>query len=230
MQFAGRAGHLCVWQLSPRLFVGLAVLAGSAWSQTSSSLFSGLPSRFSVCDSGEKTVAPGRLSFKQQACWYANNLAAPSLFLHAGFSSAIGQWHNESYGKAQDDELSYAQRFGVFYARHTARDAAELIAGYLNHEDPRPHTSGESGIWRRTKAALLSVLVLKTDEGSRPALTPIAGALGSALVGSSLSLRGRSLVREASFSYSSAFGTAVCQEFKPDISSLVRHALHRQTN
>jgi hypothetical protein len=80
----------------------------------------------------------------------------------------------------------------------------------------------------------MSVLVVKTDEGSRPALAPIAGAVGSALVGTELSrghdMMDHAFLREASFSYSSFFATAVYQEFKPDISSLVRHALHRQTN
>ena len=207
--------------------------SGSAWSQNA---VSGLPAfghKLSVCDSGENTVLPGQLTFRQRACWYANDLVSPGLALHAGFSSALGQWHNDIYGKGQDGS-DYAHRFGVFYARHSARDAAELFAGYLNHEDPRPHLSGDTGLLRRTRAALTSVVIANTDEGNRLSVAPIAGAVGSALVGSALSrehdFTGRTFAREAVFSYSNSFAKALYQEFKPDISTLVRHALHKPTN
>jgi hypothetical protein len=190
-------------------------------------------SKFSICNSGENMVAPGQLTFRQQSCWYANDLAAPTLLVRAGFSSALGQWHNDIYGRGQDGP-DYAHRFGVFYARRGARDAAELLAGSINHEDPRPHASGETGILRRTKAALTSVMIAKTDQGNRPALIPLAGAFGSALAGSALcrehELSGRTFAREAIFSYSNSYVTAVYREFKPDISTLVRHALHKRFN
>jgi hypothetical protein len=145
----------------------------------------------------------------------------------------MGQWRNDKYGKGQDAP-DFAHRFGVFYGRRSARDAAELVAGYLNHEDLRPHASGETGVLRRTRAALTSVIISKTDEGSRPALTPIAGAFGSALVGSALSrghnMTGGLVVREASFGYAGSFGTALYNEFKPDLSSFVRRALHKRTD
>lgn len=230
LQLAPRVGCACVRRITPHLVLGVALFASSAWSQNAISNLPAFGGKFSVCDSGENTVPVGQLTFRQQACWYANDLAAPTLLVRAGFSTALGQWHNDIYGKGQDGP-DYAHRFGVFYARHAARDTAELVAGYLNHEDPRPHVSGETGLLRRTKAALASVVVTKTDEGDRLALTPIAGAFGSALVGSALSrehsFTGHTFAREAIFSYSNSFATAVFREFKPDISTLVRHALHK---
>ena len=232
MRVALRPGCSCIRKATCRLLFGLAVAAGGAWSQNTSASLPALPGRFSICESGANAPVPGQLTFQQQVCWYANDLISPSLFVRAGFASALGEWHNDSYGNHQDGP-GYAHRFGVYFARRSARDAAELIAGYWNHEDPRPHTSGETGTQQRLKAALMSVLIAKTENDSRPALSPIAGALASALTGATLSREhdfGGAFARKAACSYAGSFATAVYKEFRPDLSSLVRHALHKHTN
>ena len=129
MQVASRPGYVYVLRLTSKLCCGLAVAACSAWCQTTSASLPGLFDRFSVCDPGAGTVAPGRLSFKQQTCWYANSLVAPSMFLHAGFSAAIGQWHNDIYGWGREGS-DYAHRFGVFYEsyRNSYKDLYITIA------------------------------------------------------------------------------------------------------
>ena len=233
LQFVAGSAHVRVRQNTLKLTLGLAVATGLAWCQNAPASLTTLNSLFTVCNSGANTIAQSEMTLAQQGCWYANDLTAPSLLVRAAFGSAIGHLVNDTSGGNQDAS-AYAHRLGVYYARHGARDAAELVAGYFNHEDPRPHLSGETGVWRRTKAALWSVVIAQTDEGNRLALTPIAGALGSAFVGTALSrdraFTGRTILREASVSYSGSFATAVYREFKPDLSSLVRRALHKPTN
>ena len=231
-QRACAAGRVSLRQVPTQLLLGVALLATPALAQLSSSAFAGVPTKVTYCNSGESTASPAQLTFAQRACWYATDLTSTGILFRAGLSSAIGQWRDDNYGKGQDG-TDYAHRFGVFYARRTGRDAAELFAGYLTHEDPRPRLSGETGIWRRTGFALKSVLIAKTDEGSHPAVTPIAGAFGSALVASEFSkahdMTGGLILRHAAFSYSGSFGTAIYDEFKPDLTLLLRRALHRRT-
>lgn len=230
-QRACSAGRVSLRQAPTRLLLGVAFLAAPALAQSSSSAFATIP-KLAYCNSGEKTASPKQLTFAQRACWYASDLTSTGVLFRAGLSSAIGQWRDDNYGKGRDG-ADYAHRLGVFYARRGARDTAEMIAGYLTHEDPRPRLSGEAGVWKRTGFALKSVLIAKTDEGSHPAVTPLAGAFGSALVAGEFSkahdMTGGMILRHAAFSYSGSFGTAIYDEFKPDLTSLLKRVLHRRT-
>src|SRR5690242_19506702 len=95
----------------------------------------------------------GDFSFKSRACVEATRLAKPSLALRGAFMAGFGQWRNNPEAFHQQ-RSQFAYRFAVFYARHTAQNAGELIAGYLHHEDPTPHVSHEHGVWNRTRSAL----------------------------------------------------------------------------
>ncbi len=103
------------------------------------------------------------------------------MIVRAGLSGAYGQWRNNDPHVGNENIDDFGRRFGSFYARHTAQNAGELFAGYLHHEDPRPHVSLEHGFWKRTRAAMVSVLVSNDADGnSRVALAPIAGSLAQA--------------------------------------------------
>ena len=122
-------------------------------------------------------------SFKERACSQATRLLKPSLALRGALVAGFGQWRNNPQ-VFHEEPSEFAHRFAVFYARHTAQNAGELIAGYLNHEDPRPRISQEHGVWNRTRSALLSVVQTKdTNGGMRVSLAPVAGAFGSGMVG-----------------------------------------------
>ncbi len=131
-----------------------------------------------------------------------------------------------------EDWNEFGHRFGVFYARRGGQDTGELLAGYLNHEDPRPRISSEHGVWNRTRAAILSVLVVSDQEGNvRPAFAPIAGALGSGMMGMAFYRRNNGLgdgFKGTGISYSTYFATALVREFHPDLSLLASHLLHKK--
>ncbi|HEX4168907.1 MAG TPA: hypothetical protein VHZ55_25870 [Bryobacteraceae bacterium] len=186
--------------------------------------------KFSLCDAAKLTAAT-QLSFQQRACWYGSELASPWAAMRAGFTSGIGQWANRPYVKGNDGD-DYAQRFAVYYVRRSTRDAGELLAGYLNHEDPRFHPSGETTTKKRVRSALLSVLIARSDEGSnRVALEPIVGSLGSAFAGAACYREHTGTgyaLRGASLTYSSYFAKALYKEFQPDISFFVARKLHKK--
>jgi hypothetical protein len=151
-------------------------------------------------------------------------LTTPSKALRGAAVAGLGTWH--------DNHESFSHRYASFYARHSAQAAGELVAGYLNHEDPRPRPSLEHGNWNRVRSALISVVRIQDAEGnSRPALAPIAGSFGSGLVGMALSPNRSSwnsgLVR-TELTYGTYFARALAREFKPDLSLLANRILHKK--
>jgi hypothetical protein len=163
-------------------------------------------------------------SFKQRACFHLAALTTPSLAARGAALAGLGAW--------RDDREDFGHRYATFYARHSARAAGELIAGYLNHEDPLPHVSLEHGTWNRTRSALLSVVRVQDANGrSRPALAPIAGSFGSGFVGMAISPihnNWNSGLTRTELTYSTYFAAAVAREFKPDLSLLANRLLHRK--
>jgi hypothetical protein len=175
--------------------------------------------------------AAADFSFKARACSQAARLAKPSMAMHAAVVAGFGQWRNNPQVFNQEPS-EFAHRFAVFYARRSAQNAGELIAGYLNHEDPRPHLSQDHGFWNRTGSALLSVVQTKDADGSvRPALAPIAGAFGSGMVGVACYERDNNAAngfRRSGIVYSTYFANALFREFKPDLSTFAYRLLRQK--
>ncbi|MGI9074419.1 MAG: hypothetical protein ACR2JB_24605 [Bryobacteraceae bacterium] len=73
--------------------------------------------------------------------------------------TAIRKWRNSPY-EANQDASDYAHCFAARCASRAAKNGSELLAGYLNHEDPRPRSSKANGAWNRTRSALPSVIVI----------------------------------------------------------------------
>jgi hypothetical protein len=176
-----------------------------------------------------QTVA--KLTFKQRVCFFAKPLLSPRFALAAGFESAFGQFENSPH-VARQHFAEFPHRFEVFYARRSARDAAEMIAGYLHHEDPRSHRSNAQGFWQRADSALLSVLVSPGEDGRlRFAYGPLAGSLTSAFVGSVMYRHNETLpntLGHAGMAYGNYFFRAFFAEFKPEFNAYARRVLRRE--
>jgi hypothetical protein len=182
----------------------------------------------SLCDSGPLQDAR-QLTFRQRTCWYESQLIAPQAAAWAAFSSAVGEWRHVPYVQGQNTD-HYAHRFAAYYAKRGARETGELFAGYFHHEDPRPHTSGQTIFGKRIRSALFSVLVVNGDDRGRPALAPIAGSLASGFAGAACYRAHNSAgyaLTGAGIAYSGYFGRALYQEFRPDIRLLIRRKLHK---
>ncbi len=224
-EWAGRAR--LVSHGTVHLLFTLLVAAGTVTAQAVFPFPAASPGKLSLCDSGQLEAAK-QLTLRQRACWHGSELLSPWAAVRAGFSSGIGQWRNDPYVKGQDVD-DYAHRFAVYYVKRTARETGELIAGYLNHEDPRFHPSGQTIFKKRMGSALLSVLVTRSDEGSRPALAPIVGSLGSGFAGAAFYREHTSpqyALQAAGICYGGYFGRALYREFRPDILFAVHRMLH----
>ena len=174
---------------------------------------------------------PDELTLKQRACFYENRFLAPSGFARAVFSSGFEQWRNSPHVDRQEAP-EFAHRFEVFYEKRAAKNMGEFLAGSLNHEDPRYRPSKLHGVWNRTKYALRSVVEVDGENGSRPALAPIAGSFGSGLVGMA-SYRTHNSVgdgfRRSGVNYSGYFATAVLREFAPDLTVKANRMFRRHS-
>lgn len=178
------------------------------------------------CDAASLGTAR-ELTFEQRACYYTDQLLKPSMAVRA-FGVSGFDLLRDSPREQADGVGSLGQRFSIFYARHAAQSAGELVAGYFNHEDPRFQSSDQDGVWKRTKGALLNVMVNRTpDSHTRVALAPIAGAFAAGFVGMGCyPMEGR--MREGLLwtgaAYGGTLGTALLREFKPDlVRFLARH-------
>jgi hypothetical protein len=172
------------------------------------------------------------LTLRQRSCYYGERLISRSGILTTAFASGISQWRN-SPREAHQGTQGYSHRFAARYASRAAMSGSELLVGYLNHEDPRPRSSRANGVWNRTRSALLSVVVIKDEDGnSRPALSPVAGAFGSGFVGA-LCYKTNSTaedgLRRTGISYSGYFMKAIFNEFHPDISAFAARLRHRKS-
>jgi hypothetical protein len=172
------------------------------------------------------------LSLRQRSCYYGERLISPSAILRTAFASGISQWRNSPY-EAHQDTGDYAHRFAARYASRAAMNGSELLVGYLNHEDPRPRPSVADGGWNRTRSALLSVFVIKNEDGSRrPALSPVAGAFSSGFVGALCYKTNNTAedgLRRTGISYSTYFMRAIYNEFHPDILAFASRLRHRKS-
>jgi hypothetical protein len=163
------------------------------------------------------------LSFGERACIGLSDLASPGLALQIGVMSGVAQWRNNTHLNKNDND-DIGTRIAHAYERHAARVTAETLVGYLHHEDPRLHASGEQGGWRRTRAAFLSVLESPDQDGkARMAFAPLAGSFGSGLTSMALQSRQNSLgygLERSGLVYSHYFVRALAREFSPEIWSL----------
>ena len=184
---------------------------------------------FSSCSDIDLMSAPS-LSFTQRSCLYRNRLFSKGFAVRATAYATFRELRKNGVSNPGFEDFTY--RFGNSYARRTAQNTGEFLAGYLTHEDPRYHPSLEHGIWKRSRAALLSVVLTKNADGaSRMAFTPLAGAFGSGMVGIATSRNHNTvedgLMRSAT-SYTTYFGDAMMREFRPELNRIANHFLHRQ--
>jgi len=160
-------------------------------------------------------------------------LASPGLFLRAGAVAGYAHWRNASSANPKDS-AEFTRRIANYYARRTARASAELMVGYLHHEDPRLRSSAEKGAWRRTRAALFSVIESPDQDGNaRPAFAPLAGAFGSGFTSMAVDLHRNGVddaLRHSGIVYSHYFVTALVHEFGPELWSLTPHFIRKHAN
>ena len=175
------------------------------------------------CNPWRVQVFSTNLSFAERSCLEFSQLVSPSVLAGSAALAGYSQWRNSPHMRKTDSD-DIAVRFEHLYERKTAKITGEFLAGYLHHEDPRLHSSGRQGVWRRTGAAFLSVMESPDENGkARMAFAPLAGSLGSGLTSMALYQRQNSLghgLERSGIVYSHYLIRALYHEFSPDLWSL----------
>lgn len=113
---------------------------------------------------------------------YITSTFGPGAILRAAATSGINQWRNtpkEWRGGAE----AYGERFGSSFATHVIRKTLESGGAALLHEDNRYMPSNESGFFRRTRHAVMSVFIARNDAGAEHfAYSRFGGALGGSFI------------------------------------------------
>lgn len=182
------------------------------------------------CNPWKTQILPATLTLGNRSCLALSQILSPSLFAQSALLAGYSQWRNSPHMHRSDTD-DIAVRFGHLYARRSARIAAETVVDYFHHEDPRPLTSNKQGAWRRTGAALLTVLESPDQDGkARLALGPLAGSLGSGLTSMALYQRQNTIgygLERSGIVYSHYFIRALFHEFAPDLWSVAPHFIRK---
>lgn len=150
---------------------------------------------------------------------YGHSLIRPYSVVGPAFGAGIGQWENEPPGWGQGAK-GYAYRFGSGMARHVIAETIRFGVAAADSEDPRYHPSQESGVWNRTRNAILETFTSQTASGSRvPAYSRFVGIYGAAFIANSWYPDSRATpgyaLRRGSTALGSSVGFNLFREFFP---------------
>jgi hypothetical protein len=184
-------------------------------------------SRKSDDTSTTQPLLPETLTFRDRLRLYEHSFISPQSLVGplwgAGISQAEGTPHEWGGGME-----GFGLRFGSAYGRSVIGRTIGFGVASVDGEDTRYRRSTESGVWRRTRHAVLSTFIATNSNGdSMPAYSRFAGSYGAGFIANaweppSQDSTSHALIR-GSTSLLSSVGFHVIQEFWPDIRGVVHH-------
>ena len=179
-------------------------------------------------DPGTDTQAsnPVPLTVKQKYLWSVNKVFNRGHLLGIAARAAL-----EPMGKKAPNEWgvgadSYAVRTGSYLGRSILRQNLAFGVRAFDHEDPRYFPSGEKGVWQRTKYAIFHTFLVRNDYGAAmPAYSLFVTDYSMPFIEQQWRtnhFRTMQGFRHGTASLGAAVGLNVCQEFWPDMKSLIK--------
>jgi hypothetical protein len=162
------------------------------------------------------------LSSGQKFKLFVDRTIAPSTFVAAAGSAAIGQATNnyEGYGQGWD---GYGKRVGAAVANSASTNFfGTFVFPSMFHQDPRHFFSNRSGVKRRVAYALTRQVVTRTDDGhrtfnwSRILSLLVSESIANAYLPPDERTAGRTFER-AGTRFTIGIGTTLLKEYWPDI-------------
>lgn len=170
------------------------------------------------------------LTLRNRFCYEVNRMLSTGGMVQALTRATYSEWEHPGSAFGGGSDNAFAMHLERFYVRRSAADFGEMLGGYLHHEPIVRETSGKTGWWRRSRAALFGVLAITDTNGSRMAFGPIAGSLASGFV--TIECCGYQqtaalALRRSGFTYGGYLTTALFREFQPDLKAYARRKFHR---
>ena len=181
---------------------------------------------FGIVDE-ESAIFPTILTFDERIRIYRRSFTEPESLIGPALGAGIGQLHNSPVEWGQGAG-GFGRRLASGYGQSAiARTIAFGVAATVD-EDSRFLPSNQSGIWRRTRYAVVGTFVSRTRSGGKmPAISRLAGVYGAAFVANAWeppSENGATdALKRGSTALLSSVGWHVLKEFWPDIRRSFRH-------
>ena len=183
--------------------------------------FSPANSNADLPDSPQPRIPAERLTFDHRIHLYVHSFTNVEALLGPPFGAAMGQW-TDSPPEWGQGSAGYGRRLGSGYARMFISQSIRFGVAAADGEDPRSEASNESGIWRRTRHAVLGNFVAHSTRGAEmPAISRIAGPYGAAFVSNAWYPASHAdtphALERGTSAFGSSIGWSVFREFWPDI-------------
>lgn len=171
-------------------------------------------------------ISAQALSFSDRVKIYERSFMQPEALIGPALGAGIGQWRDTppEWGQGAG---AYGTRFASGFGRSVISRTIAFGVAAADHEDSRFVPSNQTGIWRRTRHAIIGTFISRTPAGgSMPAFSRFAGVYGAGFIANAWEPRSQDdaahALERGSTALLSSMGWHIFEEFWPDI----RNALH----
>ena len=192
--------------------------------QPESSTFNSLTEGYSI----DAPVVPAQpLTFGERLKIYERSFVLPESVIGPALGAGIGQWRDTppEWGQGAG---AYGTRFASGFGRSVISRTIALGVATADQEDSRFMPSSETGIWRRTRHAIVGTFVSRTPTGgSMPAFSRFAGVYSAGFIANAWEPRSQDdaahALERGSTALLSSVGWHIFEEFWPDIRGAFHH-------
>lgn len=167
------------------------------------------------------------LTFGERVKIYERSFLMPESIIGPALGAGVGQWRDTppEWGQGAG---AYGTRFASGFGRSVISRTIAFGVAAADREDSRFIPSSETGIWRRTRHAIVGTFVSRTPTGgSMPAFSRFAGVYSAGFIANAWEPRSQDdaahALERGSTALLSSVGWHIFEEFWPDIRGAFHH-------
>ena len=176
---------------------------------------------------GAPVISAQSLTFRERVKIYEHSFIEPESLIGPALGAGIGQWRDTppEWGQGAD---AYGKRFASGFGRSVISRTIAFGVAAADREDSRFVPSNETGVWRRTRHAMVGTFVSRTPSGGRmPAFSRFVGVYSAGFIANAWEPRSQDdtahALERGSTALLSSVGWHVFREFWPDIRGMFHH-------
>jgi hypothetical protein len=167
------------------------------------------------------------LTFSARLNIYAHSFISPQSYIGPALGAGIGQWEDSPHEWGEGAE-GYGLRYGSGFGRSVISRTTALGVATADHEDDRFFPSNKTGIWRRTRHAIVTTFISRTDTGgTMPAYSRFTGVYSAAFIANAWEPPSEDNIHDAVLRGTTALlsnvGWHMFKEFWPSVHNAFHH-------